>query len=295
MTTYSIKELGLISGIMPHTIRIWEQRYDLLKPFRTNSNIRYYNDEQLRKLLNVCELLNAGMKISQISGLSQIQLATEIDKIISASFKSEDQFATIVNQLVIASATFDEGLFEKVFSNSVLRFGLTVTYLNVIYPVLVKVGMMWGKNDILPAQEHFLSNLIKQKLFSVIDSLPFPKNTDQTWILFLNEQEEHEIGLLFANYILRKNGRKVFYLGSKVPYENLSNTVLSTKATHLYTFFVKNQPPGIIHSLISRLCKDFGKTKVFVSGKEELLKNLKVNKRLEWIRDVNALQSIAQY
>ncbi len=294
MSTYSIKELGLISGIKPHTIRIWEQRYDLLKPLRTETNIRYYDDEQLKKLLNVCELMNAGMKISHISELTEAQVAAEIDRIVSESFKGEDHFDTIINQLVIAVATFDEVLFEKVFSNSILRFGITITYLNVIYPLLVKIGIMWGKSDILPAQEHFFSNLIRQKFFSAIDSLPLPKITSETWILFLCEHEEHEIGLLFANYILRKNGKKVIYLGSKVPYENLANVVQATNGTHLYTFFVKNHPADKVSSIVEKLSSDFRKLKIFVSGKEELLKEMKETKQIALIKDIKTLHRIVE-
>lgn len=294
MSTYSIKDLGNISGIKPHTIRIWEQRYDLLKPLRTDTNIRYYDDLQLKKLLNVCELINSGMKISHISQLSQARFSEEIDKIIAQSFKGEDHFDTIVNQMVIAISTFDEILFEKVFSNSILRFGLTITYFNILYPVLIKVGMLWGKSELLPAQEHFFSNLVKQKFFSAIDSLPLPQKSDQTWVLFLPEHEEHEIGLMFANYIIRKNGKKVVYLGSKVPYENLSEVVRSTQGSHLYTFFVKNHSTQRIESIVNNLTEDFGKLKIFVSGKGELLNNIEFQKHVVWVKDIRDLQKTVE-
>jgi MerR family transcriptional regulator, light-induced transcriptional regulator len=294
MTTYSIKELGLISGIKPHTIRIWEQRYDLLKPLRSDTNIRRYDDEQLKKLLNVCSLMNAGMKISHIGELNQSQIAIEIDKIIAESFNNESHFNSIVNQIIIATATFDEELFEKIFSNSILRFGLAKTYTNVIYPVLLKVGLMWVKSDILPAQEHFLSNLIKQKLFSSIDSLPLPKSSDQTWVLFLSVREEHEIGLLFANFILRQNGKKVVYLGSKVPYENIFNVVQKTHATHLYTFFVSKYPADYIGSILTKLRSDFKKNKICVSGKSEYLKHVELVKSVIWIKDIDGLLKMVE-
>lgn len=289
MSTYSIKELGLISGIKPHTIRIWEQRYGLLTPMRSDTNIRYYDDEQLKKLLNVKELMNAGMKISHIGDLSQKQINTELDKLMAVSNKEETHFESIINQIIVSVATFDEALFEKTYTNSVMRFGLTKTYLKVIYPTLMRVGLMWSKSDIMPAQEHFISNLIKQKLFSTIDALPIPQNSDQTWVLFLNEQEEHEIGLLFAYYILRKHHKKVIYLGGKVPYDNLSNVAKHCKATHLYTFLVKNHPKDEINELINKLNADFKKATICISGNKEALEKIQLNKSRVLIKEVKEL------
>ena len=292
MSIYSIKELGQISGILPHTIRIWEQRYDLLKPLRSETNIRYYDDEQLKKLLNVCELINSGMKISHISKLSKKQIDSEIDILIAKSFQDGNQFDSIVNQIIISLTTFDESLFDKMFSNSILRFGLTETYLKVIYPVLVRIGLMWIKNDIFPAQEHFLTNLIKQKLFVSIDSLPLPKSADQTWVLFLKENEEHEIGLLFANYIIRQQGKRVVYLGSNVPRENLSNVIKHLKATHVYTFFTKNHSIEEVQHLLDNLSLNFKKTKLFVSGNRSIIEGVQLNKQVKWIQEIDSLVNI---
>lgn len=294
MSTYSIKKLGLLSGVKPHTIRIWEQRYELLKPYRTKTNIRYYDDEHLKKLLNVCELMNAGMKISHIGELDKVQLASEIDKVIAGSFEKEFQFDAIISQALIAAATYDEALFEKIFSNAILRFGFVKTYIKIIYPLLVRVGLMWGKGDIIPAQEHFFSNLIKQKLFASIDALPLPAGSEQTWVLFLAEHEEHEIGILFANYLLRLHGKKVIYLGCKVPYENLASVVGRTNPSHIYTFFVKNCPIEKASELLSTLVKDFKDSEVLVSGREDLLNKIKPNKRVTRVADIDKLIKLAE-
>ncbi|MDO9188094.1 MAG: MerR family transcriptional regulator [Bacteroidia bacterium] len=289
MATYSIKELGIISGVKPHTIRIWEQRYGLLKPMRSETNIRYYDDEQFKKLLNVKELINAGMKISHIADLSPKQISIELDKIIADAYENERGFESIISQIIISIATFDEALFEQIFSNCVIKFRLNKTYLNVIYPTLVRVGLMWCKNDIMPAQEHFFSNLIKKKLFSTIDSLSIPKNANQTWVLFLNEEEEHEIGLLFAYYLIRKHGKKVIYLGGKVPYDNLSRVVKQCEGTHLYTFFVKNHYDNQINDLITKLNGDFKKSTICFSGKKEIIANIPLNKNRVWIKELQSL------
>lgn len=294
MSIYSIKELGLISGVMPHTIRIWEQRYGLLKPMRSESNIRYYDDEQLKKLLNVKQLLNAGIKISHIGNLSQREISSELDKILAVVGKEDTHFENTITKIIVSMATFDEALFEKVFVKCVQRFGLTKTYTKAVYPALLRTGLMWSKSDIMPVQEHFFSNLIKRKLFSSIDTLSIPKNPNQTWVLFLNEQEEHEIGLLFAYYILRRHNMKVIYLGGKVPYENLLNVARDCKATHIYTFLVKNHPEIKINKLIGDLCKDFKKVKICISGKVETLEKIELSKNIVLLKEVEDLTKLVE-
>ena len=295
MSIYSIKELGLISGIKPHTIRIWEKRYNILKPLRSDTNIRYYDDNQLKKLLNVCALINSGMKISAIGALSQKHILVEMDKIIAAAFKNKDQFDTIINQLLIAIYTFDEVHFEKIFFNATQKFGLTKTYLNIIYPTLVRIGLMWTKSDIMPAQEHFFSNLFKQKLYAAIDVLPIPKSSNQTWVLFLNPQEEHEIGLLFANYILRKQGKKVIYLGPKVPYDNLRLVIQQFKTTHVYTFFTKKNEEEIINSMLDDLNATFKKIVICFSGNKNTIEKIPLTKNRMCVKDIHDLLEIVNH
>ncbi|WP_439582891.1 MerR family transcriptional regulator [Dyadobacter bucti] len=266
MSVYSIRDLERISSLKAHTIRIWEQRYGILEPERTETNIRFYNDDHLKKLLNVCTLLNTGMKISKISKLNKAELAEEIDKIIAGSFQSDVHVEALVNQALIAIATYDVPLFDQIFTQAVKRFSLKKTYVKIIYPLLVRTGLLWLKDDLLPSQEHFLSNLIRQKLFSAVDALPFPPNPDQNWVLFLHEGEDHEIGLLFAHYLIRLYGKSVIYLGPRVPYQDLSHVVQKSNPTHIYSFFVGNQPENERASLLENLSKDFPEARVCVSG-----------------------------
>ncbi|MEO7175797.1 MAG: MerR family transcriptional regulator [Saprospiraceae bacterium] len=289
MSTYSIKELGIISGIKPHTIRTWEQRYGILKPLRSDTNIRYYDDEQFKKLLNVKELLDAGMKISHIGNLSQSQFMAELDRVGAEAYKNEKHFEIIISQIIISIATFDEALFEKTFTKCVSKFGLTKSYLKVIYPTLTKIGLMWCKSDIMPAQEHFLSNLIKKKLFATIDSLPIPQDSDQTWILFLREQEEHEIGLLFAYYLLKFYQKRVVYLGANVPYDNLRNVAEQVKATHLYTFLMRNDHNDEMSDLIDKLNNDFKEATICFSGKKDIIEKITPSNKRIFINDVETL------
>ena len=264
MSSYSIKDLERISNMKAHTIRIWEQRYGLLTPDRTETNIRYYDDEQLKKLLNVCTLLNQGMKISRISQLTKRQMTEEIDKVIAGSFQADNQVEAIVNQALIATATFDTALFEEAFGHGVKKLGLKKTYEKVIYPLLVRTGLMWVKDDLLPSQEHFLSNLVRQKLFAAIDSLPLPENPSQKWLLYLNEQEDHEIGLLFANYLIRQRGQNVIYLGARVPHRDLAHVVQQCRPTHIYSFLVGNHDQ--LDDMLRKLTVEFKESKLCISS-----------------------------
>ncbi|WP_159473070.1 MerR family transcriptional regulator [Dyadobacter sp. 3J3] len=292
MALYSIKDLERISNQKAHTIRIWEQRYGLLEPERTETNIRFYDDNQLKKLLNVCTLMSRGMKISHISKLSKPEMDIEMDKIIAESFHSEKDIEVIINQVIISQSTYDEILFEDIFSNAITHFGLAKTYTKIIYPLLVRTGLMWIKDDLLPAQEHFLSNLIKQKIFSAIDSLPLPKDADQSWILFLNESEDHEIGLLFANYLIRQHGKKVIYLGQRVPYNDLADVVEQCKPTHIYSFFVRNQYENELSELIIKLSGDFKSTVICISGGDNNIQKIAADNNIVQINTIDSLIEI---
>ena len=269
MNRYSIKNLEELGDVKAHTIRIWEQRYGLLKPDRTDTNIRYYDDNDLKKFLNVCLLLKNGGKISKLSRMSEKDIADKIDLLIAASDKHLQASEAFINQLLIAVSSYDELLFDKTFKTAVTHLGLKNTYLKVIYPMLVKVGLLWCKNNIMPAQEHFLSNLIQKKLFAAIDSLPLKSNSQECWLLFLYQQEDHEIGLLFANYLLRQMGLKVIYLGARVPFENLEAVIRDCRPTHALTFFVRHHPQ--IKNLLADTKKQFKQLKLYASGNNDVL------------------------
>lgn len=289
MVTYSIKDMEMLSNVKAHTIRIWEQRYHLFTPERTDTNIRLYNDDQLRKLLNVSTLIDHGFKISHIAKLNDDQIADAIETVINNTQPHNDEFAAMINKALFAIAVYDEAAFEEVFSRCVEKAGMTDCYLKLIYPLLVRTGLMWSKDEVIPAQEHFLSNLIRKKLFAAINSVALPAASDQTWILFLHEREKHEIGLLFASYVLRSFGKKVIYLGQEVPFSNLSNVITDCRPTHLCTFFVRNYPEADINALVQTLTAGFPDLVVCISGREEVLDNLPVHKR---IVSLNTLQSL---
>lgn len=289
MSFYTIKDLERLSGQKAHTIRIWEHRYALLSPERTDTNIRYYNDDQLKKLLNVCTLMERGMKISHVSKLSKEEMTDEIKKVIAGTYQEDTQIEAIIHEALVAVTSYNETLFDEMFSAAVGIMGLKNAYIKVVYPLLVRTGLMWTNDALIPSQEHFLSNLIRQKLFAAINNLPVPQDSNQTWVLFLNEQEDHEIGLLFASYLLRQQGKKVIYLGAKVPYDNLANVVHNTRPTHIYTFFVRNQFGNEFEKLITDILSDFDEATLCISGGDEKLIKKIQSQEVKHITTVSSL------
>jgi MerR family transcriptional regulator, light-induced transcriptional regulator len=231
---YSIKELEHLSGIKAHTIRIWEQRYAILKPQRTETNIRYYDDADLKTILNISLLNENGYKISRIAGLSEAQLAEEVMKVAGSTASDPQQ----MNALLVAMIEMDEERFDKVLTTVILQKGLERTMLEILVPFLVKTGLLWQVGSITPAQEHFVSSIIRQKLYVAIDGqLPANKNTAARFLLYLPEGELHEIGLLFSNYLLRVRGHHVMYLGQNMPFADLQTCVRNYQPHYICTAF----------------------------------------------------------
>ena len=234
MAQYSIKELEHLSGIKAHTIRIWEQRYGILNPKRTETNIRFYDDSDLKNILNISLLNEHGYKISKIAKMSCDEISTEVCNLTYS--ESEDTHQ--MNALLIAMIEMDEERFDKLLSTVILQKGLERTMLYVIYPFLTKLGILWQTGNINPAQEHFVSNIIRQKLIVAIDGQVIARpDKAPRYLLFLPEGELHEIGLLFMNYLLRSRNNHVMYLGQNLPYPDLISTVAVYKPHYICTVF----------------------------------------------------------
>ncbi len=230
MAVYSIRDLENLSGIKAHTIRIWEKRYNLIEPHRTKTNIRYYTDIELKKILNVAVLNKHGIKISNIAKLSDVEMKDEIMRVSDAN----PDLKHAIDSLIIAMIDMDEIKFSSIISKSVSKKGFKGAMLDVIYPFLNRIGVMWQAGDVNPNQEHFISHLIRQKVIAAIDDISGVFRTDaQTFLLFLPEGEWHELGLLFASYLIKETGHKVIYLGQSVPYSDVLATGASSTVDHL--------------------------------------------------------------
>ncbi|MBG6236126.1 DNA-binding transcriptional MerR regulator [Pedobacter sp. CAN_A7] len=287
---YSIADLEKLSGVQSHTIRIWEQRYKALTPHRSAGNTRYYDDEQLRRLLNLVTLNHSGIKISQACALSNEEINNIIQQTIDQSRATTGEFEHYINQLLIDGLAYNELAFNKVLSQAIKQHHLNKAYEQVIYPLLNRLGMMWQQDKICPAQEHFLSNLIRQKLFSVIDSLPSGNPSGSTWLLFLPEDEGHDIGLLFAKYVLRNAQQKVIYLGSHVPISSLKLAINDNQVDHLLFFMTHARLVTDAQHYINELALQFTSGRIHLAGNSRLLSEIKLPDHVSWFKSIGDLE-----
>lgn len=232
MPGYTIKDLEKLSNIKAHTIRIWEKRYGIISPGRTETNRRSYNDSDLRKLINIAILNRKGYKISRLAAMS----SEEMENIVSDISKDINLDDVQVESLLLAMINLDEGAFSAVVNSSISERGLEDTFTGIIFPFLERVGILWLTGSITPAQEHFVSNLVRQKLFASIDrQRPYKSADSKKVLLFLPENELHEIGLLFYTYITREHGHDVLYLGPQTPFDSVRKLSKTWKADILVT------------------------------------------------------------
>ena len=231
MHSFTIKDLENLSGIKAHTIRIWEQRYSFLRPGRTNTNIRFYSNEELKKLLNVALLNKYGYKISFIDKMNEGEIK---EKILSLN-QSQAQQERIMNELIQDMVDLDIEHFEEVLDNYILSRGIEKTIPQIIFPYLEKIGILWLTNHINPAQEHLVCNMIRQKLIIGIENTHSSVRIYKTVLLFLPEGEYHELGLLVIHYLLKSRGISTIYLGSNVPLDDVEYIVRIKKPDYIYT------------------------------------------------------------
>ena len=220
-TEFTIKDLESFSGIKAHTIRIWEKRYNLLTPNRTDSNIRYYDISNLQKLLNVSLLNNHGLKISKIADLSESQILANVREVISKN-GIESQSS---NMFKLAMLNFDETLFVKTYNGLLAKYSFREIVKKIFIPLLNEIGLLWQVSSITPAHEHFITNLIRQKIYTNIETVQLSEvsNNSKLFVLYLPLNEIHELGLLYLHYELLLHGYKSIYLGQSVPVSNLTD------------------------------------------------------------------------
>jgi DNA-binding transcriptional MerR regulator len=247
--TFSIRDLENLTGIKAHTLRIWEKRYDLLEPDRTETNIRTYSLKSLQKLLNVTLLYNNGYKISKIAKIPEAQMAEHVHAI---GIKSRNTSAAI-NAFKLAMVNFDQGLFQETYEKLESEKSFRVIFWDVFIPLLEELGLLWQTDTIGPAHEHFVTHLIKHKIFLSTEKAKQKGDQERegVFVLFLPENEIHEIGLLFLNYELVYRGYKTIYLGQTIPLESLIDAKKYFENPHFVSYFTVSPNPEELHSYIA--------------------------------------------
>ncbi|MBS1596796.1 MAG: cobalamin B12-binding domain-containing protein [Bacteroidetes bacterium] len=263
MNEFTIKDLENLSGIKAHTIRVWEQRYSFLKPQRTETNIRYYNTDELKNILNISLLHKYGYRISHIDRMDEEEVK---EKIISLSFAQAQQ-ERIVNELIQHMVDLDIDRFECVLDNYIMTRGIDKTITQIIFPFLDRIGILWLTNHINPAQEHLVTNLIRQKLIVGIEGVVSHFNVNKTVMLFLPEGEYHELGLLYVSYLLKNRGAKVIYLGANIPLEDVEFVSKIKHPDFIYTHLTSVAGNFNFEKFLTRIHKLLPNTPLFISGR----------------------------
>ncbi|PZX62243.1 MerR family transcriptional regulator [Hydrotalea sandarakina] len=283
MNAFTIKDLENLSGIKAHTIRIWEQRYNFLKPQRTETNIRLYSNEELRKLLNIALLNKYGFKISHIDRMN----ADEInDKILSLA-SVEAQQERIVNELIGHMVYLNLEAFEAVLDNYILAKGIEKSITQIIFTFLERIGILWLTNHINPAQEHLVTNIIRQKLIVGIESTHSHLPLNKTALLFLPEGEYHELGLLFMYYLLKSRGVKIYYLGANIPFKDMAYVVHLKHPDFLYTHLTSVTNHFNLEKMLLQLNNEMPDVPVLISGQLVQQYKKKVPKNIYFKKSLN--------
>jgi len=248
--TFSIKDLENISGIKAHTIRIWEKRYNLLSPFRTDTNIRRYSLSSLQKLLNITLLYNHGYKISKIASLDKEEIPIMVREIALKS--NSEQVA--INALKLSMVNFDTILFDTTFEEILLQNDFEFVFINVFMPLMKELGILWQTNAISPSHEHFITNLIKQKIHIQTEFLQkdyIPESNKKIFVLFLPEDEIHDLGILFLNFYILKNGFKTIFLGQSLQTESLETLMSFSNEVCFVTYLTVEPNKEIIDNYLA--------------------------------------------
>ena len=291
MNNFTISQLAQFSGVKAHTIRMWEQRHHSLQPHRTEGNTRYYDNQQLRRLLNIVSLQECGKKISELSSMSDQELFDLVKQQNLSSLDSGDVNFQI-SQLLAAGMTYDSLYFEKVLAHCLLRYGMKNTYTEVVYPMLMRIGLLWATNELPPAQEHYITNFLRQKFYTAIDSLPPAQTKASSWLLFLPENEFHEIGLLFADYLLRLEGGRTLYLGANVPTDSVASAVKDWQPENLLFFMVHRDAAENVEKYLESLQQLFPDIQLNLACEPKLVQQVKVPPGLRLLHSVQELEQM---
>ena len=259
---YSIKDLEVLSGVKMHTIRIWEKRYKLLEPSRTDTNIRFYNDNDLRRILNISLLVNNKFKISKVAKWNEEQIRNAVLDVSQKKTADSD----IIEQLIRLMLSFDiSGFYGKV-SETIEKLGFEYAFSKVFFGLFERIGSYWMVGSVFPAQEHLVTNIFRQKLISETDKLGFENSRKATILFFLHEDELHEMSLLYYAYLARKSGYNVLYLGQKVPFEDLTKIQGHIAIDFVFTAFINPLIQEELETYMFNLKEVFPNQRIFVTG-----------------------------
>jgi MerR family transcriptional regulator, light-induced transcriptional regulator len=263
MERYTIRDLDKLSGINAHTIRVWERRYGIIKPQRTGTNRRRYDDADLRKIINISILRRNGFKISEIAEMAESEIEEKVALLSTDVFNSD----THIDSMIKAMVAFDETAVNELINKSLMYKGMEETMTSLVFPFLKRIGVMWQTGSADIGAEHFISNIFRKKLIAAIDNMsPSSRQNRKKVLLFLPEKEMHEMGLLFFQYLVKKEGHESLYLGQSTPLSSVAVSNRQWKADIIITGIMSGYPGFKADEYIKELSKAFPEQKVLVAG-----------------------------
>lgn len=289
MAIYSIRDLEKLTGIKAHTIRIWEQRYGMVKPARTDTNIRYYTDENLRMLFNIALLNRHGYKISKLAKMTPEDVAKRVADIAENNGSQNAQ----IDALTLAMIDLDEATFDRIFSTYTLENGFERTMVELVYPFLDKLNVLWLTNSVSPAHEKFIGHLIRRKLMYAIDKEPAVTSRDAAvFLLYLPDDESQELTLLFMHYLLRNRRQRVVYLGYKVSLSDLEDASQPLRPDYVFTILQEPIPRHPIQGYIDAAAQVVNPAQLLLTGAQLFVNPVKLPSNA---RVLNGLQDTIQF
>lgn len=262
MNHFTISDIENLTGIKAHTLRIWEHRYGVCNGKRKDSGHRYYDDEDLKKMLRLSILYKNGFKISKLASLSDQELRK-----LASVYDKGCFHENYIEQLMFAAQAFDFDQFDKLLRIYIEQLGFEKAVIEVFYPFLEKMGMYWLTDKAMPAQEHFSSNLIQKSMMLAIDELHVPViRTDKKILLFTPKGEAHEIPLLFMQYLFKQHGKATVYMGAEVELSSIEFYCRHKKVTHLYFHLITHLNNIDLKSYLEELTDKAQGAKIIVSG-----------------------------
>ena len=287
MNAFTIKDIENLSGVKAHTIRIWEQRYNFLKPQRTQTNIRYYTNQELKVILNISLLNKFGFKISHINKMN----VSEINQKLYTLSHQQAQHERIINELISFMVDIEIELFEELLYAQIREKGIDKIINEILFPFLERIGILWVTGNINAAQEHLVTNIIRQKLLVGIETTVSHIKSNKVALLFLPEGEFNELGLLYASFLLKNIGVKILYLGANVSIDDLDFIAKAKKPDYICTHITAGTSNLIIEKFLHGIHSKIKDIPVLITGsltanyKKPLPSNLYFKKSLQEVKE----------
>jgi len=273
--SYSIKDLETFCGIKAHTIRMWEKRYHILSPDRSDTNIRSYTEDELKKIITISILNRNGLKISRIASMNDEEILHAVMKKTAAEEETNGDFKP--GPLIMSALRFNETQFKKTLQPIIDDKGLEEAYVKVFHPLMQKSRTLWLTDCLSTAQEQFVGHVIRSLITTGDNSLKVPVSKETVVIINIADENPHGT-LLFMKYILRKRGFDVVYTDGTLTTGEISGIQLIKP----FSVLALNVPPAIpdeeVKTISSSLVKQLKLRKIIILGRNEPGTGIKDNK-----------------